>query len=246
MASALDTARRCEDTRNRRSQNPKNTLVYWTVIVVEPCTLPEPVVTVAVMVVDPAVRSVATPELLMVATLALLLVHETLFVRFVVDPSWNVPVAVNCCERAVCNTEGLFGVTAIDCSVLAVTIKEAVPASPSWEAVIVAVPVPTVVTAPALTVATEVGDAVHFAVEVTSFDTPLTVVPFAVKLMVWPVAESLEAGVRVTEAMESPEVKKLLQPLITKMGITDKTKAIRCTRRTDRPPRMAFLLQIAE
>ncbi len=63
-----------------------------TVRVVEPLTEPD----VAVIVVLPCATLVASPELLMVATAAVDELHVTVFVRFCVLPSVNVPVAVNC------------------------------------------------------------------------------------------------------------------------------------------------------
>lgn len=209
---------------------------YCTVSVVVPVTTPESVVTVAVMVVCPDAISVATPELLMVATLVLLLVHCTMEVRSFVEESANVPVAMNCCVSCVCRTEGLEGERPIDDRVLAVTIRLAVPVSESCVAVMLAVPAETVVTAPALTVATAELVVFHVAVEVTSLAAPFTVVPLAVKVIVLPLAASREVGLIVIEAMESPEVKKPLQPLTRKMGTRDSTSPIRCTRRTIRPP----------
>jgi hypothetical protein len=64
-----------------------------TVSDVLPITLP----LVAVMIVEPAAApAVARPELLIVAMVVLDDAHSTLAVRFCVELSLNVPVAVNC------------------------------------------------------------------------------------------------------------------------------------------------------
>ena len=198
-------------------------------------TVLELVVTVAVMVVDPTVSSEARPALLMVATLVVPLVHETTVVRSCVEPSAKVPVALNCWLPVLCETVGEVGVIVIDDNWLAVTISEAVAEPLSWLAVMVVVPVATVVATPALTVATPPLEEVHFAEEVTSFEAPLTVVPEAVKFTVWPVADRREVGETVRLAMESPEVKKLLQPAMkttvrTVMNANTATRLPNCTR----------------
>jgi hypothetical protein len=60
-------------------------------------------------------------------------------------PSENVPVAVNCTGVPVDNVPVAgFGVIAIEERVVAVTISDAEPVTPSCDAVTVVVPVPTV------------------------------------------------------------------------------------------------------
>ncbi len=157
----------------------------FTVIVVFAVTAPLLVVTVAVMVTccPPPVTRVATPLLLMVAMEVLLLVHCTTLVRFWVVPSEKVPLAVNCWVPCVCATLGFVGemVRPPDCKVAVLTISEAVAEPLPELAVIVVVPLATAVATPAFeTVATDVFEEDHLAVEVTSCVVPFTVVPVAV------------------------------------------------------------------
>src|SRR5262249_8237413 len=67
-------------------------------------------------------------------------------------------------------------------------------------------------------------DEVHVADEVTSLESPLTVVPVAVNMMVLPVAESRETGETVILAIESPEEKKPGHPASNIKPITATTK----------------------
>jgi hypothetical protein len=93
-----------------------------TVRVVEPVIDPD----LALIEEVPAATVVASPAALMVATVVVAEVQVTLLVRFCVLLSLNVPVAVNCCVSPLA-TEGLAGVTAIDCSVAAVTVSTVEP-----------------------------------------------------------------------------------------------------------------------
>ena len=108
--------------------------------VVDPDMVPD----VAVSVVEPVVVGVANPfdpaALLMVATLVLEELQVAVVVRFWVLPSEYVPVAVNCwvVPRAML---GLVGVTAIDLSVAAVTVRVVDPDIDPDVAVIVVEPV---------------------------------------------------------------------------------------------------------
>src|SRR5262249_21773783 len=115
----------------------------------------------AVIVVVPVASASASPVAEIVATAWSDDAHATWFVMFAVELSVNVPVAVNG-KSALSGTVGAPGVIAIDCSAAAATISCAVlEIAPSF-AVIVAVPVPTVVATPALViVATVRSDEVH-------------------------------------------------------------------------------------
>jgi hypothetical protein len=86
----------------------------FTVKVVLPATLP----LVAKIVVPPAFTAEAKPAALMVAVVVLEEAQVTLEVRFCVELSLYVPVAVNCSVPPAV-TDGFAGVTAIDTSVLA-------------------------------------------------------------------------------------------------------------------------------
>ena len=83
---------------------------------------PETVPLVAVMVVLPAAKAVARPELLTVATDVFDELHVTVVVRFCVLPSLYVPVAVNCANLP-CGTVALLGVTAIETNEAGLTVS---------------------------------------------------------------------------------------------------------------------------
>ena len=87
----------------------------------------------------PDARPVAIPCESMVATLLVEDVQTTVLVMPDVDPSLNVPVAVNCCDPPAL-IEALAGLMVIDTKVALVTVSEAVPTWPAKTAEIVAVP----------------------------------------------------------------------------------------------------------
>jgi hypothetical protein len=100
---------------------------------------------VAVIVVDPAPREVASPcepiALEMNATEPFEELHVTVDVRFCVVPSDNIPVAMNCSVMPMMMV-GLDGVTVIATSTGAVTVSIAeFEVTPEKAAVIVVVPV---------------------------------------------------------------------------------------------------------
>jgi hypothetical protein len=88
----------------------------------------------AVIVDVPAATPVASPALLIVATPVLADAQVTWFVRFCIELSENVPVAVNCCVDPLVML-GFVGVTEIDCSVgeleATFTVADIPPAVPS-------------------------------------------------------------------------------------------------------------------
>ena len=82
------------------------------------------------------------------------------------EPSLNVPVAVNCCVAPLV-IDGFAGVTAIDCSVAAVTVSTVEPLTAPNVALIVEVPTPAPVASPApLIVAVVVVPEVQVTLEV--------------------------------------------------------------------------------
>jgi len=93
-----------------------------TVRVVEPVMPPE----TALIVLIPPATPVANPPAEMVATLVVTELHTTELVRFWVELSENVPVAVNCSVVPFA-IEGFAGVTAIDTSVAEVTVNKVDP-----------------------------------------------------------------------------------------------------------------------
>ena len=92
--------------------------VTVTVRVVDPLTAPE----AACILLVPAPTPVANPPAAIVATPVVCEVHIAVLVRFCVELSEKVPVAVNCWV-ALFAIEGFAGVTAIDTSVGAVTVN---------------------------------------------------------------------------------------------------------------------------
>ena len=103
---------------------------------------------VAVIVEVPTPAAVARPDALIVAVVVVPDDHVTVLVRFCVVPSLKVPVAVNCCVAPLV-IDGFAGVTAIDCSVAAVTVSTVEPLMDDDFAVIVEVPTPAPLARPA-------------------------------------------------------------------------------------------------
>src|SRR6266481_9863395 len=79
------------------------------------------------MVEVPIPAAVPSPAALIVATVVVNELQVTELVRFCVELSLNVPVAVNCCVVPL-GIEALAGVTAMDTSVAAVTVNVALAA----------------------------------------------------------------------------------------------------------------------
>jgi hypothetical protein len=93
-----------------------------TVSKVEPTTDPN----VALMVLIPTASAEANPPAVMVAVAVEPEAHVTEAVRFCVLLSLYVPVAVSCCVIPL-TTDGLVGVSAMDCKVAAVTVSTVEP-----------------------------------------------------------------------------------------------------------------------
>jgi len=135
--------------------------------------------TVAVTVAVPVATLLAKPWLLIVTTAALEELQRAVLVMSCVLLSLKVPVAVNCFVVPIDMLE-LAGVTAIDTSVAALTVSDALPVTVPEIALIVVVPVPTAVARPdASMVETLIGDADHVT-EVSSWVLPSSKVPMAV------------------------------------------------------------------
>jgi hypothetical protein len=163
-----------------------------TVSPVFPLTVPD----VAVIVIGVAliVSAVANPPAAIVATVVFDDVHVAVEVRSNVDLSLYVPVAVNC-VRVPTGTEAFAGVTAIDSSTGAVTVRAAFPATPFIVAEIVVDPCFKVVADPPAIVATVVSDEAHVAVAVRSLVVLLLYVARAVNAWGRPAATVAVAGV---------------------------------------------------
>jgi hypothetical protein len=106
-----------------------------TVSVVLPTMLP----LVAEIVLVPAFSADARPAPVIVAVVSVPDAHVTLPVKFCVELSLYVPVAVNCCVLPAA-TDGSAGVTAMDTSVAAVTVSVVLPTMLPLVAEIVLVP----------------------------------------------------------------------------------------------------------
>src|SRR5580704_14229335 len=125
---------------------------------------------VAVIVEVPTPAPLARPVVLIVAVVVVPEDQVTLDVRFCVEPSLNVPVAVNCCVAPLV-IDGFAGVTAIDCSVAAVTVSKVEPLMDDDVAVMIEVPTPAPVASPdALIVAVVVVPELQVTVEVRFCD----------------------------------------------------------------------------
>jgi hypothetical protein len=96
-----------------------------TVRVVEPVMPTE----TALIWLVPTPTAVAKPAAVIVATVVVTELQVAVPVKFCVELSEKVPVAVNCCFVPFA-IEGFAGVTAIDTSVAAVTVKVVDPVMP--------------------------------------------------------------------------------------------------------------------
>ena len=97
----------------------------------------------AVMLLVPTPAPVARPVVVIVAVVVVAEFHVTVLVITCVELSLYVPVATNCCVAPFA-IDGLTGVTAIDCSVAAVTVStSAGEVTPLSAAVMLLVPTPT-------------------------------------------------------------------------------------------------------
>lgn len=117
--------------------------------------------------------------MLIVATAALEEPQRTLAVMSCVLLSLNVPVAVNWRVVSGLMLE-LAGVTAIETSVAAVTVRDAVPLTAPEVAVMVAVPVPVLVASPEELMDATLASEVDQAIDVSCCVLPSSKMPVAV------------------------------------------------------------------
>ena len=144
------------------------TKLTFTVRLAVPLIAPD----VAVTVVVPGATVAATPPPLIVATVLDDEIHVAVEVRFCVLPSVNVPVAVNCCVLPT-KSDAVAGVTAIDTTAGAATVRVVEPLKPPELAEMVVVPwAKLVARPPALTVATADAEELHVALLVKFFVVP--------------------------------------------------------------------------
>jgi hypothetical protein len=131
-----------------------------------------------------------------------------------VVPSLKVPVAVNCCVAPLV-IEGFAGVTAMDCSVAAVTVSKVEPLMDDDVAVMVEVPTPAPVARPAaLIVAVAVVPELHVTVPVKFCVEPSLNVPVAVNCCVAPLVIEGFAGVTAIDCNVAAVTVRTVEPLI--------------------------------
>src|SRR5712664_2508015 len=183
-------------------------VVGVTVSSVEPLMLP----LVAEIVEVPAPTAVASPVLLIVATVPVPDAHTALL-STCVELSLNVPVAVNCCVAPLV-IEGFAGVTAIDTSVVGVTVSSVEPLMLPLVAEIVEVPAPTAVASPVLLiVATVPVPDAHTALLSTCVELSLNV-PVAVNCCVAPLVIEGFAGVTAIDTSVAGVTVSSVEPLM--------------------------------
>jgi hypothetical protein len=172
------------------------TAIDWSAaaVIVRPVD-PEMVPSVAEIVTGPGATAVASPALLIVAQVVSDEAHVTWLVKFSVDPSDNVPVAVNCSVSPMGRLV-LAGVTAIDWSAAAVTVKPVDPEMVPSVAEIVTGPGATAVANPALLIVAHVVSDEAQVTRLVKFSVdPSDNVPVAVNCSVSPTARLVLAGV---------------------------------------------------
>src|ERR1700733_12704487 len=169
---------------------------------------------VAVIVEVPTPAPVARPAALIVAVVVVPDDQLTFDVRLCVEPSLNVPVAVNCCVAPLA-IDGFAGVTAIDCSVAAVTVSKVEPEIDDDVAVIVEVPTPAPLARPAaLIVAMVVVPEVQVTLDVRLCVVPSLNVPVAVNCWVAPLAIDGFTGVTAIDCRVAAVTVRVVEPLI--------------------------------
>jgi hypothetical protein len=166
----------------------------------------------AVIVEVPTPAALARPAALIVAVVVVPELHVTVPVRFCVVPSLKVPVAVNCCVAPLA-IDGFAGVTAIDCSVAAVTVRTVEPLMDEDVAVMVEVPTPAPLASPAvLIVAVVVVPDDQVTVLVRFCVVPSLNVPVAVNCCVAPLAIEGFAGVTAIDCSVAAVTVRVVDP----------------------------------
>src|ERR1700722_16780689 len=181
---------------------------------VAPLTVPR----VALIELVPTPAPVAKPPAVIVATDGVPDAHVTLPVRFCVELSLYVPVAVNCCVVPL-EIVGFAGVTAMDCNVAVVTVSTVEPLTVPRVALIELVPTPApVAKPPAVIVATE-GVADAHVTEPVKFCVVLSLyVPVAVNCCVVPLEIVGFAGVTAMDCSVAAVTVSTVEPLTVPRG----------------------------
>ena len=181
-----------------------------TVRLVEPLMLPR----VAEIVTGPADTAVARPALLIVAHVVSEEAQVTWLVKFSVVPLDNVPVAVNCSVSPTARLV-LAGVTAIDWSAAAVTVRPVEPLMLPSVAEIVTGPGDTAEARPVLLIVAHVVSEEAQVTELVKFSVvPLDNVPVAVNCSVSPTARLVLTGVTAIDWSAAAVTVRLVVPLM--------------------------------
>jgi hypothetical protein len=167
----------------------------------------------ACILLVPAATPVANPPAVTVATPVVCELQATELVKFCVELSEKVPVAVNCSVFPFA-IEGFAGVTAIDTSVGAVTVSFVVPSTAPEAALIVLVPAATpVANPPAVIVTTPVDCEVQVTELVKSCMELSEKVPVAVNCSVLPFPIEGFAGVTTIDTIVVAVTVSVVAPL---------------------------------
>src|SRR5277367_2934955 len=162
----------------------------------------------------PTPAAVARPALVIVATDGVAEAHVTLLVTFCVLLSLKVPVAVNCCVAPLVML-GLAGVTAMDCSVAAVTVSTVEPEIAPEVALTVEVPAEAPVAKPLALMVATAGEAEAQVTLPVRFCVLLSLnVPVAVNCCVKPLAIEGFAGLTAIDCRVAAETVRVVEPVI--------------------------------
>jgi hypothetical protein len=185
-----------------------------TVSPVDPLTVPEVALTVAV----PLPTLCPSPVLLIVAVVGVSEDHVAVAVRSCMLPSVYVPVAVNCCVVPIAIV-GVAGLSAIDTSAAPVTVSVVDPLTPLPLAVMLALPTPAPLATPGagppvLIVLTPGVSELHSTVLLMFCVLPSVYVPVAVKPCIVPSGMTGTAGVTAIETSTAGLTVTVVEPLI--------------------------------
>ncbi len=195
-------------------------LAAFTVTADVPLTEPD----AAVIVVVPRFRAVAKPLAVIEATPIFEELHVTVPVMSCVDPSENVPIAVNCCNvpREI---EGFAGVTAIEVTVAPVTVSVALEEMPPEAAVMAELPAAIARARPGTPLASMLAAAgfpdVHCAELVMFCVLPSEKVPVATNCIVVPGAiDAVNGEIEIAPNAAVVTVKVALEEMLPEVAVT--------------------------
>lgn len=196
-------------------------LAAFTVAADVPLTEPD----AAVIVVVPKFRAVAKPLAVIDATPVFEELHVDVPVMSCVDPSENVPIAVNCCSvpREI---EGFTGVTAIEVTLALVTVSVAPEEMPDEVAVMAELPAAIARASPgtplALMLATAAFADAHCAEVVTFCVLPSENVPVATNCSVVPGAiDAVTGEIEIARNAALVTVTVALEEMLPEVAVTE-------------------------